>query len=130
MVYKAEIIPTIWMAQSAEIGPEDARTFHDLVYRSASILALIQRYSFMGGIAALAFGMGLLLLSCFLARRRQQQEERMIGEEEEERREADMEAAIEMSRIERSASREAGSGEAEMKKTKKTSDARPAPPAV
>lgn len=127
MVYKAEIVPTLWMAQSAEIGPEDARTFHDLVYRSASILNLIQRYSFMGGIAALALGMGLLLLSCFVARRKQQQEERMIGEEEEERREADMEAAIEMSRI---ASREAGSRQAEMKKAKKSSDARPAAPAV
>ena len=108
MVYKAEIIPTLWMAQSAEIGPEDARTFHDLVYRSASILALIQRYSFMGGIAALALGVGLLLLSCFLARRRQQQEERMIGEEEEERREADMEAGDQNGTLDRGLDTEHG----------------------
>jgi hypothetical protein len=118
------------MAQSAEIGPKDARTFHDIVYRSASILALIQRYSFMGGIAALALGLCLLLLSCFLARRNLRLEEKMMRGEEDGRRGADLEAAIEMSRKERSAGLEEGSGQAEMKKTKRTSDARRAPPAV
>lgn len=112
------------MAQSAEIGPKDARTFHNLVYRSATILALIQRYSFMGGIAALALGMGLLILSCFLARRRVHQEERTEGEEVE-----DEEAAIEMARR-ASATGDADQGEAGTKKSKRTSDARPAPSAV
>ena len=93
-MYKAELIPTLWMAQSAEIGPKDAQTFHNLVYRSAMILSQIQKYSFMGGIAATAVGVALVLLSCMLARRPTDAQEDVVEEEEVR----DEEAAIEMSR--------------------------------
>jgi hypothetical protein len=78
------------MAQSAEVGPADARTFHDKIYRSASILADIRRYSFIGGITALALGLLLVLGSCWWARKGGREGGREGG------RRQDVEAAVEM----------------------------------
>ncbi|EWM20969.1 hypothetical protein Naga_102591g1 [Nannochloropsis gaditana] len=93
-VYPAEIVPTLWMAQSAEVGPADARTFHDKIYRSASILADIRRYSFIGGITALALGLLLVLGSCWWARKGGREGGREGGRVGGRRQ--DVEAAVEM----------------------------------
>lgn len=69
-VYKAEVIPTLWMAQGAEVGPADAALFKSLIYTSDALVKTIQASSMLGGTGATGLGLLFLLITCLLARPR------------------------------------------------------------
>ncbi|EWM24843.1 CD36 antigen [Nannochloropsis gaditana] len=63
--YTAEVVPLLWMTHQAEVGPEDAALFQELVNAPLDFVTKVQRLTLLVGILTAGVGLFLALLGFF-----------------------------------------------------------------